>query len=202
MSDPDTFVPVTNSAHSSNKTLRGGGGSNSSFGSTSRGKSDSEVGNVYHLFEKKDNGARSERTQTDPFPIVRWVNAKDGTRTENDMEDKAAKYLANQNTLLINADFRVYDDMISRLVKDRAVGQRIELRSVVADVVRQWFEQALIETIIGIQQLKGSKEWGPGEVEKALSEEALTSTIMQRYHIFNTCKRDLGSKLGRAVQTS
>ncbi len=202
LSDPDTFVPVTNSAHSSNKTLRGGGGSNSSFGSTSRGKSDSEVGNVYHLFEKKDNGARSERTQTDPFPIVRWVNAKDGTRTENDMEDKAAKYLANQNTLLINADFRVYDDMISRLVKDRAVGQRIELRSVVADVVRQWFEQALIETIIGIQQLKGSKEWGPGEVEKALSEEALTSTIMQRYHIFNTCKRDLGSKLGRAVQTS
>jgi len=31
---------------------------------------------------------------------------------------------------------------------------------------------------------------------KALSEEALTSSVMQRYHVDNAVKRALGSKLG------
>jgi hypothetical protein len=28
------------------------------------------------------------------------------------------------------------------------------------EIVHQWFEQALVETVIGIQQLRDSKEWG------------------------------------------
>ena len=58
-------------------------------------------------------------------------------------------------------------------------------------------EQALVETVIGIQQMRGSKEWGPEEMEKALSSEALTSTVMQRYHVYVACRRDLGAKFGK-----
>jgi hypothetical protein len=69
--------------------------------------------------------------------------------------------------------------------------------STVEEVVHQWFEQALVETVIGIQQMRGSKEWGPEEIEKALSSEALTSTVMQRYHVYVACRRDLGAKFGK-----
>lgn len=144
-------------------------------------------------------GATSDKVQTDPFPIVKWQTIKDGTRAEGDMEDKAARYLADQNTLLVNADFRVFEDMISRLCKTKEAGHKVALRDVVTDVVHQWFEQALIETIIGVQQLKGSKEWGPDDINQALSEVALTSAVMQRYHVHNACKRELGAKLGKAV---
>ncbi len=199
LSDPYSVAQVSVTPGSGSRS-KGGGGKGVSVGTTAKGKRDSEVGNVYHLFEKKDGGAPSERAQTDPFPVVNWVSRKDDTRAEGDMEDKAAKYVSNQNTLMVNADFRVFSDMIDRLAKtkDMAPGG-IDIRPTVTDVVHTWFEQALIETVIGIQQLKGSKEWGPSEIDRALSEEALTAAIMQRYHVFNSCKRELGAKLGKGA---
>jgi len=99
--------------------------------------------------------------------------------------------------LLVNADFRVFIDMISRLCKEKDSGLGPDLQSTVEEVVHQWFEQALVETVIGIQQMKGSKEWGPEEIERALSPEALTSAVMQRYHVYVACRRDLGAKFGK-----
>jgi hypothetical protein len=63
--------------------------------------------------------------------------------------------------------------------------------------VHQWFEQSLVETVIGIQQLRGSKEWTREHVEKALSPEAMTSAVMQRYHVYVACRRELGAKFGK-----
>src|SRR5205085_2171607 len=86
------------------------------------GNRDGEVGNIYHLFEKKA-GAPSDKVSSDPFPIVRWVSVENGGRTvDDDMEDKAANFLQSQNTLLINADFRVFKDMIARLCKAKEPG--------------------------------------------------------------------------------
>jgi hypothetical protein len=73
---------------------------------------------------------------------------------------------------------------------------------VVTDVVHVSFEQALIETVIGLQQLKGSKEWGAEQMDVALSEEALTATVMQRYHVHNQCRRDLGANLVKHFKRS
>ncbi|MNR36034.1 hypothetical protein D3C85_1539220 [compost metagenome] len=91
--------------------------------------------------------------------------------------------------------------MVRRLCKERKDAPDGTIDGVVTDVVHTWFEQALIETVIGLQQLKGSKEWGPDPMDVALSEEALTATVMQRYHVHNQCRRDLGAKLGKALQT-
>jgi hypothetical protein len=134
---------------------------------------------------------------------VRWVSVENGGRTPDDeMEDKAATFVQNQNTLLVNADFRVFKDMAGRLCRERDAGPGSGLQDVVREIVHQWFEQALVETVIGIQQLRGSKEWGPEEIGRALSPEALTSAAMQRYHVYIACKRDIGSKLGRLVASS
>jgi hypothetical protein len=135
--------------------------------------------------------------------VVNWVSLKNGGRTEDDgMEDKAAKFIQNQNTLLVNADFRVFTDMIARLCKEKDAGFAAGVNSVVEEVVHQWFEQALVETVIGVQQMRGSKEWGPDEIERALSPEAFTSAVMQRYHVYIACKRDLGAKFGKFSSAS
>ena len=175
----------------------GGGGAGSEVGATSVGQREGEVGNIYHLFEKK-GGVPSEKSAADPFPTVKWVSVENGSRDANDqLEDKAATFISNQNTLLVNADFRVFTDMVARLCKEKDAGPGPGLRDAVREIVHQWFEQALVETVIGIQQLKGSKEWGPDEIEKALSPEALTSAVMQRYHVYIACKREVGAKFGK-----
>jgi hypothetical protein len=83
------------------------------------------------------------------------------------------------------------------LCKEKDAGPGPGLQDVVVEIVHQWFEQALVETVIGVQQLRGSKEWGPEEIEKALSPEALTSAVMQRYHVYIAYRRELGAKFGK-----
>jgi Histidine kinase-, DNA gyrase B-, and HSP90-like ATPase len=175
----------------------GGGGTGHEVGAATKGQRDGEVGNIYHLFEKK-GGMPSEKSAADPFPVVRWVSIENGGREADDgMEDKAATFVRNQNTLLVNADFRVFTDMVARLCKEKDAGPGPGLQDVVTETVHQWFEQALVETVIGIQQLGGSKEWGREEIDKALSPEALTSAVMQRYHVYIACRRELGAKFGK-----
>ncbi len=85
--------------------------------------------------------------------------------------------------------------MVNKWVHDYK--DRPGIYDTVQDAVHSWFEQALVETVIGIQALKDSKEWSINEVDKALSEEALTAVVMSHYHINNSGKRELGTKLGK-----
>ncbi len=160
----------------------------------SQGGKGGKVGNVYTLFERRD-GVAGNKVQPDPFPTWKWISLKDHTRDSNDLEDRAAKFLTDQNLLLINADFRVFTDMVNRWHAD--FGGNEAIKTTVEDVVRTWFEQALVETVVGVQALQGSKEWDQRAIQAALSEESLTAAVMQRYHVNNSIKRELGSKLGK-----
>jgi hypothetical protein len=157
------------------------------------GGSGGSGGNVYAVFEKVD-GTSGKRAKLDPFPMVKWVSVKDGTREYGDIEDRAAKYLSDQNLLLVNADFRVFGDVVSFFVKE--FGETTGIVELTRDAVRGWFEQALVETVMGVQGLMNSKEWSQRDIETALSEEALTAAVMQRYHVHFAVKRELASKLG------
>jgi hypothetical protein len=46
------------------------------------------------------------------------------------------------------------------------------------------------------QALRGSREWSDRELGSALSEEALTAAVMQRYHPYKAVKRELGTAIG------
>jgi hypothetical protein len=198
LADESSAMRVGLSPFASSKLGGGGaGGGGQQVGSDNKGDRDGEIGNIYHLFEKKD-GTPSEKSVTDPFPVVKWVSIETGTRTADDgMEDKAATYIRNQNTLLVNADFRVFTDMRTRLAKEKDAGSGPLLSEAVKEIVHQWFEQALVETVIGIMQLRGSKEWGIDEIDKALGPEALTAAVMQRYHVYIACRRELGARFGK-----
>ena len=181
------------------KTGTGGGGGGGGGGLlTPGGKKTGSAGNIYSLFEK-NNGVPGQKVRPDPFPKVDWISVADGTREAGLVEDRAAKFIMDQNRLLINADFRVFIDMIARWHKE--AGGSAAVKEVVVEVVRGWFEQALVETVIGIQALQNAKEWSIQQIQAALSEEALTTAVMQRYHVNNCIKRELSSKLGKLQAT-
>lgn len=124
---------------------------------------------------------------------MHWISVDDGSRELGDLEDRAARFLRDQNTLFINADFRLIRDTVSHWV--RAYGEAS--RPVVQEVVREWIEQALVEAVLGVRALDGSsREWNVRDIERALCEEALTTSIQQRYHVNTAIKRSLGAKLG------
>lgn len=191
--------PVGNLAIDDQRPTRGGqprtsdpgGGGSGSDGA--RGQKGGTAGGVYALFQKKD-GVPGKEVKPDPFPDVRWVSTTDGTRVQGDIEDRAARFLPDQNVLQINRDFRVFKDLIDRFMKD--IGQP-SAKVTITTAVEGWFEQALVEAVIGVQALNGAKEWNADNINLALSEEALTLAVMPRYHVYNSVKRELGSKLGK-----
>lgn len=132
---------------------------------------------------------------TPTFPLVVWLSEHDEppTRSSEELEDRAAKYLPEENMLQINADFRVFANMVEHWCNEYELEAKNEF---VIEVVREWFEQTLIETVIGCQQLQGDRNWSSSDLESVLSEVALTAAVMPRYHVANAIKRALGAKLG------
>jgi len=63
-------------------------------------------------------------------------------------------------------------------------------------------EQGLLETVLGVRSLAGSRRWSVEDVGRALSEEALTAAVMQRYHVDAACKRILRGKFGKPPEES
>lgn len=155
------------------------------------------AGGAYSAYLKKDGVPGEEVAPGEAFPVpeVKWVSTKDGSRVSPDLEDRAGKFLMDQNQLLINADFRVFTDMINRFNKE--LGGSPGVNDIVTKAVQTWFQQTLMETVMGLQPLQKSKEWTTDDIVTATSEEALTAAVMPRWHVYKAVKRELGSKLGR-----
>jgi hypothetical protein len=67
-------------------------------------------------------------------------------------------------------------------------------RDTVKDVVQEWFEQQLIEAVMGAQALRDARQWTFEDVQRLWSEEALTAAVLPRYHVDIALKRALGAK--------
>lgn len=144
------------------------------------------------LAEEGELGDADEQ-RDQQLPFVQWVSIENGSRTPDYLSDRAASYLSEDNMIQANADFRVFTDMADYWCDEYGVDRG---NRAIVDVVHEWFEQALVETVIGCQALQGQRQWSPADIGKALSEEALTAAVMQRYHVANSIKRSLGAKMG------
>jgi hypothetical protein len=162
-------------------------------GSRTRGSRGGRAGGVYALFVE-DEGEPGEEVRADNDPETQWITLEEGTRTRDQLEDRAAKYLPDLNVLQINGDFRVFTDMIDRWCDRYA--HVPGARAAITPVVREWFEQALVETVLGAQALKDSPQWDMHDISQLWSEESLTAAVLQRYHIDVNVRRALGAKLG------
>lgn len=151
------------------------------------------AGDVYSLFLSA-GGVPGEEVMVSREPEVQWVSVENGTRTPPDLEDRAAKYLPQQDIIQANADFRVFTDMIDRWCS--RYKHVSGARDVIKDVVQEWFEQQLIEAVMGAHALRDARQWTFDDVQRLWSEEALTAAVLPRYHVDIAVKRALGAKLG------
>lgn len=88
----------------------------------------------------------------------------------------------------------MFTDMVARW--KRFYAHAPSAGPVVEAVVKEWFQQQLVETVLGALALRRAGNWSEQEIEKLWSEESLTSTVLPRYHVDQSIKRALGSKLG------
>jgi hypothetical protein len=168
-------------------------------GKTPHGGKGGKAGDIYALF------AESGGTPADPVdslsePDVKWLSQKDGTRSPPFLDNRAATFSPQQNLLQVNADFRVFVDMIDRWTA--AYAQVPGAAKVVESVAREWFTQQLIEAVMSAMALKSTGKWSMDELEKLWTEEALTAAVLPRWHIDQNIKRSLGSKLGKSTQAA
>lgn len=157
------------------------------------------AGRVYSWFQK-DEGAKANKVKGAKVnrPTVKWVTSFDESRVPPDLEDRAARFIPETNQLFINADFRGFVDTIRHLTEDhrqleKVPGGKIQIKR----LTRLEFEGALVETVLSLQSLEGSREWSNAQLRDALSEEGLTAAVMPRYHIYHAVSaqlRKMGSK--------
>ncbi len=176
----------------------GNGGSGPSTGGGNRG---GRTGNIYARHRAK-TGVKANEVDDLPDVTVKWVSVTNGTRNPGDIEDRAAKYLRDQNVLLINEDFRGVTDLIDRWTKAyKGVLVGPNMLEVIKDTVKEWHEQSLIETVLGALALDGSPEWTTEQFNRAISEEALTAACLSRYHVDMAVKRTLGQRIQSLSKT-
>jgi hypothetical protein len=196
------YRPTPEGKHLVDDSFSNVGGATGDTTSTSSGTRDGaarnrgtggRAGDIYSLFADTGN-TPAEDVGGFTDPQVKWVSVQDKTRTIDFLEDRAAKFLPEANTIQANADFRVFTDMIARWRKFYSHASGAE--PVVEAVVKEWFQQQLVETVLGALALRKSGNWSEQEVEELWSEAALTSAVLPRYHIDERIKRSLGSRLG------
>ena len=108
--------------------------------------------------------------------------------------------MASSNTILINRDFRVFNDMVETWTRQYANDPNA--RAAVEAAVREWFQQHLVEAVIGALALKATGRWSEQEIEKLWSQDALTAVVLPRYHVHLAIRKSLRQKIGSLVPTS
>lgn len=155
-------------------------------------------GNDYSSLLKDEGEPAKPVRGVDP-PVVDWVSAEDGSRSDGSIEDRAAVYCRAKHTIQANSDFRVFRDIVSRWVG--LYRGRLGVEQEAWRALRGWVESALMEAVTFTQSLR-SEMWHIEHVEKALSEEALTAVVMQPSHIDQAVRVALSAKFGRAEDLS
>jgi len=179
--------------------LRSGTRQNESKENPSKSGGPGKVPSAYALF-LSDKGSPGQQAKPDVFPRIQWISLAEGTRTQGDLEDRAAKYLKKENLILVNSDFRIFIDMVKRWSAQFSSTPGVS--TTVTEVVREWFEQSLVEVVLSANSLRGSQYWPDDRIDELLSEEGLTAAVLPRYHIDFSIKRSLGSKLGSIKKAS
>lgn len=133
-------------------------------------------------------------------PEVRWISRVDGTRAEEELDDRAAEVVGDiltGDTIKANADFRGYLDIVAFFAKEFNPNGDPAIQRKITEYVQEWFASQLVEAVMTVRNLANGRTWGRHEFEQALSPLALTSVVMTRFHIVERVKRSLGSELTR-----
>ncbi len=116
-----------------------------------------------------------EAPEVNLFPMVEWTNEARSPQ----LAGKAAEYVAHENLVLANRDFKGFKDLVQYFLNKYAGTENIE--AFVVSATNEVIEQALMESVAGVLSLKGQPHWHDHAFHLALLPEALTTGMMQRY---------------------
>jgi hypothetical protein len=102
----------------------------------------------------------------------------------------------------ISERFWFYQDLVEcgiREARNRGVGaDDTVLNTLVASIVKRWFEEAFGQTVVSLRGRYRDPDWGPNVFESALSSEALTAAVLShRWLLLSQVRKELGQRLGR-----
>lgn len=109
--------------------------------------------------------------------------------------ERAARYIPETNTLLMNRDFRVFAGYIERW-REKYAGSPAAQREV-EDLVREWLEQPLRELVIRSHFLRGTAGWSDEHIRALLSDESLTAVSLPCYLTEMRLRAAVAQRLGK-----
>jgi hypothetical protein len=167
------------------------GGSVTARGDATRSASAQTSDNA--VDEGQPDGAVDEPKASEPavdLPDVAWISLRDGTRAPGDLDDQAARYHPNRHELTINADFRVICDMTAHWT--RRYRATPGARPVIDALVREWFEQTLVEVVLCAR----ASRWTDEQLTAMLSPSSFSAALLPRQLIYAILQKRLAQKLG------
>lgn len=148
---------------------------------------------LYAAFISEAGEQGEEVSRDSNLPEVKWISRSDGTRELGDLEDRAGRYIREENAIYVNRDFRVFESLREATSDAYPHASEVDVKR----SVEEWVSLQLTETVMGVLGLQGSPEWSAeSSIEHALSPESLSAAVMPRYATFSQIKRQLGSVVG------
>jgi Histidine kinase-, DNA gyrase B-, and HSP90-like ATPase len=141
---------------------------------------------------------RVREVEDDPLPKIVWDPTGEAVP-----EGRAATYTPARHVVTVNGRFWFYEDLKACCVREsatrRAVGTAESVIAAVAEaIVKRWFEEALVQTVVSLRGMATHPAWGPKVFDTALSDEGLTAAVLShRWLLLSQVRRELGVRLGR-----
>jgi hypothetical protein len=130
------------------------------------------------------------------FPQVEWTSEDRSPQ----LAGKAAEYIELTNVVLANRDFKGFADIVQFFTEKYAGTANID--KMIIGGVNEAIEQALMECVAGALSLRGQANWTAQQVNTALSPEALTTAVMQRYWMISYVDQIIRGHLLEARNTN
>lgn len=163
----------------------------SSHGGSGGGNAD-----LYAAFISTEGDLGELVSKDSNLPKTIWISAQEQTREVGDLEDRAARYVREENTIYINRDFRVFEGLRAAAADLYPHASEVEVKR----SVEEWVSLQLTEAVMGVIALQGSSEWSDAAtIDNALTPESLTATVMPRYATFSLIKRQLSQLVGAST---
>lgn len=125
-----------------------------------------------------DNNSGNRPTKYN-VPAINWVRPSDLSDDVDLFQGKAVHYQESANTILFNADFPLWNQVIDHWTsKYPAGGSGASLRKKVQATVRQVYEATVIVRIVHVRRFRGRPDWSTAAIDRALSNEALTVAVL------------------------
>jgi hypothetical protein len=125
-------------------------------------------------------------------PEVKWISRSEGTREEDELDDRAAEIADNVltgNLIKANADFRGYLDIVRFFSREFNPAGDEAIERKIAEYVQEWMAVQLVEVVMTVRNLMNGRTWTRREIEEALSPQALTAVVLARFHLVERVKR-------------